>query len=493
MCSWPRADFGSGPTRSMPIRSKGTSMMGNGINGLGGGVLGEVRWHVGRRGRSASPPHPSRASGSGRGSSGWYWGLLGGRPSDGSARAPSPSQSWAEARPAAVFPPPPRGDTVEQAILDDEVGDRVWRGWTSFPSVTLTWVQQCFSRSSPSCSLAKVPPPLTCWNTSKKRLADWEGDSPSRGLSEASRTGRCRGRRLNFRVRRLRRGWRVGWRGRAGGQSLASLSPEVPGRGGPSLGPLLWAKSLGGWNSDAARGDLARVAVDAGDRENGPGSWPRGNHSRLDQADRAAGVQEGPIGTPVDLHVYLRGCRGGSWCSIQPASQARRGAVGGSVGIGSSCGTGAAGLPTGLKVPSGERRSWGTLRGIGIRSPASRRWAASANSMASTSSPTVSGFRMPAACRMGRGSARSKRSTTTRSATWAALGSPARSQWRVRRDRSAAWARAGNRLEYSHSCTSWAAATGESPTRDRIFFLEIFIWTRQLRRHRKVGSLRLAG
>ncbi len=109
------------------------------------------------------------------------------------------------------------------------------------------------------------------------------------------------------------------------------------------------------------------------------------------------------------------------------------------MGIGSSCGTGAAGLPTGLKVPSGERRSWGTLRGIGIRSPASRRWAASANSMASTSSPTVSGFRMPAACRMGRGSARSKRSTTTRSATWAALGSPARSQWRVRRDRSAAW------------------------------------------------------
>ncbi len=109
MCSWPRADFGSGPTRSMPIRSKGTSMMGNGINGLGEECWVRSAGTLGRRGRSASPPHPSRASGSGRGSSGWYWGLLGGRPSDGSARAPSPSQSWAEARPAAVFPPPSAG------------------------------------------------------------------------------------------------------------------------------------------------------------------------------------------------------------------------------------------------------------------------------------------------------------------------------------------------------------------------------------------------
>ncbi len=141
------------------------------------------------------------------------------------------------------------------------------------------------------------------------------------------------------------------------------------------------------------------------------------------------------------------------------------------MGIGSSCGTGAAGLTYWPKGTLRRASLLGHPSGIGIRSPASRRWAASANSMASTSSPTVSGFRMPAACRMGRGSARSKRSTTTRSATWAALGSPARSQWRVRRDRSAAWARAGNRLEYSHSCTSWAAVTGESPTRDRISFL----------------------
>ncbi len=43
-----RADFGSGPTRSIPIRSKGTSRMGNGISGLGGGVRGDVCWHVGQ-------------------------------------------------------------------------------------------------------------------------------------------------------------------------------------------------------------------------------------------------------------------------------------------------------------------------------------------------------------------------------------------------------------------------------------------------------------
>ncbi len=47
MCSWPRADLGSGPTRSIPIRSKGTSIIGSGISGVGGGVRGAVRWHTG--------------------------------------------------------------------------------------------------------------------------------------------------------------------------------------------------------------------------------------------------------------------------------------------------------------------------------------------------------------------------------------------------------------------------------------------------------------
>ncbi len=48
-------------------------------------------------------------------------------------------------------------------------------------------------------------------------------------------------------------------------------------------------------------------------------------------------------------------CR--SRCTIQPANHVRMGGVRTSVGMGSSLGVGAAGLPTGCRVPSGERRS----------------------------------------------------------------------------------------------------------------------------------------
>ncbi len=141
------------------------------------------------------------------------------------------------------------------------------------------------------------------------------------------------------------------------------------------------------------------------------------------------------------------------------------------MGIGSSCVPETAGLPTVRGVPSGVRRSWNTLWGNGgARSPASRHCVASANSMASTSSPMVCGFRIPAACRSGRGRARRNRSTTTRSVTWAALGSPASSQCCERRESSAAWARAGIRLLYSQAWNNWAAEMGERPTRARIYF-----------------------
>ncbi len=84
------------------------------------------------------------------------------------------------------------------------------------------------------------------------------------------------------------------------------------------------------------------------------------------------------------------------------------------------------------------------------------------------SPPTDCGLRMPTACRRGRGSARRYRSTTTRSATWAALGFPASNQCWARRVSSAAWARAVNRPLYSHVRKSWAAAMGDRPTRARI-------------------------
>ncbi len=62
MCSWPRADFGSGPTRSIPICSKGTSMTGCGMRGLGGGRRGDVCWQVGqiRQNRLISASSPGQ-------------------------------------------------------------------------------------------------------------------------------------------------------------------------------------------------------------------------------------------------------------------------------------------------------------------------------------------------------------------------------------------------------------------------------------------------
>ncbi len=48
MCSWPWAHLGNCPARSIPMPSKGTSMMGSGLSWLGGGVLGDVFCQVGQ-------------------------------------------------------------------------------------------------------------------------------------------------------------------------------------------------------------------------------------------------------------------------------------------------------------------------------------------------------------------------------------------------------------------------------------------------------------
>ncbi len=168
---------------------------------------------------------------------------------------------------------------------------------------------------------------------------------------------------------------------------------------------------------------------------------------------------------------------GRSRCTMHPASQVRAGAVGASVGMGSSCGEGGPGLLSGRWVPSGVRRSWTTLRGNGgARSPASRCWAASASSIASTSSEVVVGLLIPTACRWERGRAQRKGSTTTRSATWLADGDPSSSQCCARRMSSAAWARAGRRGLYSHSWKYCAAQMGDRPRRAKISFLTSTYW-----------------
>ncbi len=97
----------------------------------------------------------------------------------------------------------------------------------------------------------------------------------------------------------------------------------------------------------------------------------------------------------------------------------------------------------------------------------------------------MAGFRIPTAWRWVLGRVRRSRSTTTRSATWAAVGSPSNSQYWARRDSSAAWP--GKRGLYSQSWKFWAAQTGESQD----FLLELAICVWHHRRQGEVGSLSL--
>ncbi len=88
------------------MRSKGTSMMGSGISGLG-----EASWVMslgrsGRLGRTPSLRPLTPANGSGRGSVGWCSRLRGSLPRDVSAPAPVRSQSLCVAPPTIIFPPP---------------------------------------------------------------------------------------------------------------------------------------------------------------------------------------------------------------------------------------------------------------------------------------------------------------------------------------------------------------------------------------------------
>ncbi len=177
-------------------------------------------------------------------------------------------------------------------------------------------------------------------------------------------------------------------------------------------------------------------------------------------------------GRPLIFVIASGAPVGRSWCRTQPASHVRAWGEGGAVGIDSSGGLGPAVLSICREMPSGTRCSGTTLRGKGgARSPASRRWAASASSIASTNSSVVVGFRIPTACRWVRGRARRRRSITTRSVTWAAVDAPSMSQCWARSESLAAWACAGRRGWYTHSWKHWAAHTGDSPTRARISLL----------------------
>ncbi len=89
------------------MRSKGTSMMGSGISGLGGGFLGDITWQVGQAWpNSFFARHPFSASGTGPESVGLCWPARDGPPWGVSVLTPTRSLSLYEAPPAVIFPPP---------------------------------------------------------------------------------------------------------------------------------------------------------------------------------------------------------------------------------------------------------------------------------------------------------------------------------------------------------------------------------------------------
>lgn len=112
---------------------------------------------------------------------------------------------------------------------------------------------------------------------------------------------------------------------------------------------------------------------------------------------------------------------------MQPAIHAQGPGYCGSVGMGSPMGRIVAVLLIRPEMPSDKRRSVGTLRAVAdARSPAYRATEASVSSTASTTLANLASFSIL----MGRwsGSAQSRRSITTRSATWTAVLFPVSSQ-----------------------------------------------------------------
>ncbi len=127
MCSCPRADFGNGPTRSIPMRSKGTSMMGSGMSGVGGGGLGEVFWQIGQAWQklftSASRPGQWKRS--------RMRCVVFAAPRCPASQRVRVGQLddhlrlWTGDHKKPFFLPPPLGDTIEQAVLYDKMWERM--------------------------------------------------------------------------------------------------------------------------------------------------------------------------------------------------------------------------------------------------------------------------------------------------------------------------------------------------------------------------------
>ncbi len=163
----------------------------------------------------------------------------------------------------------------------------------------------------------------------------------------------------------------------------------------------------GGCDRDATSGDLSRVSVYAGNGQAGLRPQAGVNDCRLHEADRAAGIQNGLIRPSIHLYFYTWGLR--RWVAVDDAARQPSSVRGTGWFRGYR-----------LVLRAGNRRSthWprDTLQRAsllvhppgGARSPTSRCWVASANSMASTRSPTVWGFRMMAACRSAQDRARSR-------------------------------------------------------------------------------------
>ncbi len=144
------------------------------------------------------------------------------------------------------FLPPPRGDTVEQAILDDEVGG---------PGVEGAGRPSPRSLSLESSSVLADRPRAVPWRKSaslnllkhiKEKVSGLGGGLTVSRAVRGQQDGALSGTSAELPGSAAPGGaGGLGSRGRAGGQSLA-VSPQKYRDGeGPSLGPLLWAKSLG--------------------------------------------------------------------------------------------------------------------------------------------------------------------------------------------------------------------------------------------------------
>ncbi len=263
--------------------------MGRGINGLGGGVWGEVRWQVGQ---SWQKRFTGLASGNGLGCVGWCFGLLSGRPLDARAPTPSRSQSWPAVPPTEFFPPPftVRHSKAGHSGRWSEVSDGALAG-SPFPrSLSLVSSSTWGDRHLLENIIVKVrgfggglTVSRTVWCQQHGASAGILPRLPSTAVPGG--TGRLGG----------------------GGEKVVKTWPVSPEEHGDGQvfhnSNFNWPGSVRRRDVYPPRGHLSRVTMDAGDGQDGLwlGSW--GKDGRLYKAR----VKESLKRSSIHLHTYAHG------------------------------------------------------------------------------------------------------------------------------------------------------------------------------------------